>query len=405
MSAHFLNRPLKSGLGPWSTGRGSAASSNERAIIASRLVLSIGGLIATYIDPLQASQSLILHSLLIAYVLYSLGLLASFYWKARHRHFNIFAHAAEMILICLIIVYSDGPSSPFFVYFTFVLLVAALRWQWHGALFTGGVLCGLLLALTASAILMHVESADIDRLILRNVYLIVVTGLFAFLGEQMRRSNQKLERLQVAEELHDGVLQTLTAVGFKLHTAASRSIEPANEALLEVADLIKREQRQLRQFVNASRGLKSEVEPSADLSCKNLRAQAEHLQRLWGCQIELNVRIELASLSTPVSHAIRALIAEGVANATLHGRATRIRIEVAARARELMLRIKDNGSGLPGHEGIFEGSHLKQHGIGPRSLRRRAEGLGGTLRLVTSRTGLELTIKLPLEEAYVRLVS
>jgi hypothetical protein len=64
-------------------------------------------------------------------VVLSPALLATLNHPLRGR-WSIAAHALEVALICLIIIYTEGPTSPFVIYFTFVLLVAALRWQWWG---------------------------------------------------------------------------------------------------------------------------------------------------------------------------------------------------------------------------------------------------------------------------------
>ena len=45
-------------------------------------------------------------------------------------------HVADIAIISVLLFLTDGPTSPFFVFFTFVLLAATLRWQWQAVIAT-----------------------------------------------------------------------------------------------------------------------------------------------------------------------------------------------------------------------------------------------------------------------------
>jgi signal transduction histidine kinase len=375
---------------------------SEKIILGSRIVLAAAGLFATYLDPSQPSQGLAGYVFLIAYVLYSLLLLLTFRQPLRHP-WNIFAHAIEIAIVCAIIIYTEGPSSPFFIFFTFVLFIAALRWQGVGALVTGAVLSLVLMALTASAFVGNFEQADVDRPIIRNIYLIVASGLFAFLGDLLSRRNQQLERLRLGRELHDGILQTLAAAGLRLHKVAAQTAKPHRDDLLEVARALNDEQRQLRTFVEKSigRDLSDTKKPSA-FSASELKSFVDHLRRLWNCHIELKVDPADISIDPMLAGELKFLLAESVANAVMHGHAKAISIEIAQDTKTIALQIKDDGAGLPDSTGeqVYDNVQLASANVGPRSIRQRVLQVRGSLRLTSSSKGVALLIKIPTLAAY-----
>jgi len=90
---------------------------------------------------------------------------------------------------------------------------------------------------------------------------------------------------------------------------------------------------------------------------------------------------------TSVGEQLLAVLREALSNVARHAEADAAVIEVEAREREVMLRVADNGRGLP-PERIESGL---------RNARRRAADNGGTLRLLPEEpngTVLEWTVPL-----------
>jgi len=360
-------------------------------------VLAAGGLLAIYLDPTQPSQGDTGYLFIAAYLVFALVLLA-IAGRPLGARAAIASHACEMALVCLIISYTEGPSSPFFVYFTFVLLVAALRWQRRGALITGALLTIVLIALTATELVSHSQPLDLDRLILRNIYLLVASVLIALFGDELGRSHQRLERLRVARELHDGILQALTAARLKLRAASATATGAQRQRLIDIAQLLDEEQRQVRLFVDASRN-EDQVgrdNPETKPAVSDLKALVAHLEKLWNCAIELRTMSRNAEIPSVLGPPLNAIIAESVANAVMHGRAKKIAVTVGKTGGSLSLTIKDDGKGLPKRQGRFDHRRLTAENIGPNSLRTRVTELGGQICLFTSQQGLELQIELPI---------
>ena len=75
-------------------------------------------------------------------------------------------HAVDIIVVTLLLFLSDGFSSPFLVFFTFVLLAASLRWDWQGIAATTATL-----TLLAVAIAIYRFFPGADRVLISRIQL------------------------------------------------------------------------------------------------------------------------------------------------------------------------------------------------------------------------------------------
>src|SRR5690242_7333384 len=83
----------------------------ERVIAFGRLALSIGGLFAIYADPAQRPGATLEFVILGAYVAFALACLVIFR-RPVSAHWTFLSHAPEIGLVCLIIGYTEAPTSP-----------------------------------------------------------------------------------------------------------------------------------------------------------------------------------------------------------------------------------------------------------------------------------------------------
>jgi signal transduction histidine kinase len=199
------------------------------------------------------------------------------------------------------------------------------------------------------------------------------------------------ERVRLARDLHDGVLQGLTAISLQLKAFTSHLGEDAAPKLEEIRRQIGEEQRRLRSYVEETRAAPAEFALHDELV-----AFTSALARQWQSDIRLSVEPTDAIVARPLGHELKHLIAECVANATRHGQAKAVEIDVRRRQGEIALVIKDDGSGLPEHAGTYDRRSLASLGIGPRSVVERVRGLDGSLTLLTSPKGVTISIDLPL---------
>jgi signal transduction histidine kinase len=203
------------------------------------------------------------------------------------------------------------------------------------------------------------------------------------------------ERMRILRDLHDGILQSLTAAALQLKMIASHAGERVGEEIDSVRRLIMGEQRRIRAFVDG----RQPSPPQKPIKMHNaMRREIKKIEQQWGCLVTLqSITPQDATVSYEVIHEIEFLIAEAVANAVQHGNASHINIKVERTPDDVQLRIADNGSGLPGTLGSYSEAELLAQGIGPQSISKRIAELRGTLSLFSSRQGVELIIGLPVD--------
>jgi signal transduction histidine kinase len=201
------------------------------------------------------------------------------------------------------------------------------------------------------------------------------------LSVQLRETAASRERIRLARDLHDGVLQTLTGAGLQLSSIAAAA----------TGRDVKHQQR-IRAFVEGR-----ELSPRHQRVSlfDQTRREVERIKHRWGCHVLLSVTPQDAAIPMDITRQIELLLAEAAANAVQHGKASRIKITVEQSPNNVRLRIADNGCGLSGATGTYTQGELTTRVIGPQSICRRVAELGGTLTLSTSDKGVELNIELP----------
>jgi signal transduction histidine kinase len=229
----------------------------------------------------------------------------------------------------------------------------------------------------------------------------VVDMLAAFSGQaaialelaDRRRDAERLtvleDRDRIARDLHDLAIQRLFATGMTLE-GASRLIgnpEVANRVVRAVDD-IDETIKVIRSTIFALQSREAGQAGQPGLRAQVL-AEVEAASRTLGFMPSLTFD-GLIDTKVPdgVGENVVAVIREGLSNVARHARAGRAQVAVLVGER-LTLRIVDDGAGMP--EGAGRRSGL-------RNLRQRAERLGGSMRLESSKeqgTVLEWRVPLP----------
>jgi len=216
-------------------------------------------------------------------------------------------------------------------------------------------------------------------------------------AESLRQRAQEIaeeERLRLVQDLHDGLLQTITAAALQLKTVQTlmeRDVAQAEVHLGNVRDALAAEQRELRFWA-------SEVKPSLSALARGpledqLLSTLERVQSTWGVGTDLRFSVDKGvprSLHHPIYH----MVQEGVVNAARHGEASRITVEVTERAQMVVIRVADDGKGFP-FLGRYDQRQLSELRLGPVLLKHRVAAANGTLSIESTDTGSCLEIQLP----------
>jgi signal transduction histidine kinase len=205
------------------------------------------------------------------------------------------------------------------------------------------------------------------------------------------------ERLRLARELHDGLLQVLTGVTLQLEAVlplVQSDPDSAYVQLREIQNLIVDRQRELREWVDGVRHANDRLAPRSQLATV-LDTLCVRVSQ-WGPRVEL-VANELASMPGYIADQVHRIVQEALSNITRHARAREARIEVRTRDQVVRIVIVDDGCGFP-FRGRYDLAALEARRLGPRSLKERVASLGGTLVLTSTLSGSTLEIELPLRE-------
>ena len=175
----------------------SSRTQTERTIAAVRVLLAISSLFAIWLDPAEPERyATTTYTLHLIYVSYSLVIATVIFTSAEREGLGLGTHIADIAAFSVFQYLTLGPSSPFFVYFVFSLFCGAMRWGWRGTLRTAAIV--LVAFLTMGAYMSRTlgpSAFELNRFIIRTVYLMVTAGLLVYLGRYQERLRHDIEQL------------------------------------------------------------------------------------------------------------------------------------------------------------------------------------------------------------------
>jgi signal transduction histidine kinase len=210
----------------------------------------------------------------------------------------------------------------------------------------------------------------------------------ARLYDETERKGRELQRLQVLEErerigkeLHDGVIQSLFAVGMSLQGLASSTADAEVAGRLEAA--VEDVDGAIRDLRNYIFGLRPGILADRQLD-QALNEMATEFGARTGVVTVVDVDGEVASLLASRAGDVVQLAREALSNVSRHAEATTCRISLRRGDGGVVLEIDDDGRGFD--------TETTSWGMGLRNLRERAESLGGGLD-VDSTSGEGTTVR------------
>lgn len=243
-----------------------------------------------------------------------------------------------------------------------------------------------------------------DHLLLGQVLARLVTARmdhFA-LTRQLRDAAATEQRIRLARDLHDGVLQAFTGVALRL-AAVRRLLDDdpgaARTALEEAQGLIASEHRDLRFFIQELNPSSAAPAGTPEAVTARITELARRMEREWDLRVDLEAGGLPASIPEPLTREIYHLVREALVNAVRHGGANRVRVTLAGdEDDQVAISVVDNGRGFP-FEGRFAADALAVKDLGPRNLRERVNACDGSLVVESGPAGARLDIVLPIEGA------
>lgn len=239
-----------------------------------------------------------------------------------------------------------------------------------------------------------------DRVLAEIVADVIASRLDSFyLAERLRQTATTEERIRLARDLHDGILQSFTGIALRL-AAIQRLLDSdpvaARVAVTDVQRVLASEQRSLRFFIQELRPAAHGDEAEVSLEGR-LRELARLVELEWDLQVDLHLDAGDVSLSPALSRDVYHIVREGLINAARHSGATKVRVTLQHAADgPLAVGIVDDGRGFV-MAGRFTSEDLARENFGPRTLRERVDALRGSLTLESGTGGASLSILLPME--------
>lgn len=192
---------------------------------------------------------------------------------------------------------------------------------------------------------------------------------------------QELERKRIAQDLHDSVGQSLTAIKYSLENA---QVLMERDRPTEAAKLLETGARRVREVLVDVRNISMNLRPAV-LDDLGAASAVRYLCREWNeiyTGVDLTTEIEVDDTQIPDTLGIDVFrsVQELLNNVARHAHAQRVRVEMGLESGRLAVVVTDDGAGFePGRPTSVGMPARESRGL--RGLRERTERLGGQYRI------------------------
>jgi signal transduction histidine kinase len=209
------------------------------------------------------------------------------------------------------------------------------------------------------------------------------------------------ERIRIARELHDSLLQGFQGLMFRLQAVLDLLPERAGEAIQALEVALERGDKAIAEGRDTVADLRHSAIHNTDLA-QALSALSEDLalQNSNGAGPSVRVLVEGKQrvLDPLLRDEIYRIGREALRNAFRHSQARTIEAEIAYGNSQFVLRVRDDGNGI-GSEVLTRGARSGHWGL--PGMRERASSFGGGLEVWSERgAGTEVQLKIPASIAY-----
>ena len=213
----------------------------------------------------------------------------------------------------------------------------------------------------------------------------------AQLAEYARRVEdltRDAERQRMARELHDTLAQGLAGLVLQLEAMEAHWEKGAPDRARRIAG--EAGERARTTLAEARRAI-DDLRRGETTPVEAITHEVERFRVATGIPCRVTLAPSLALSESCGDHAVR-FVAEGLANAMRHARATEVQVSAEELHGEIRIRVADNGVG-------FDGAVPSEGHYGLLGLRERARLTGGTLNVESAPgRGTVLTMTIPREE-------
>lgn len=234
------------------------------------------------------------------------------------------------------------------------------------------------------------ESARLDRMVRAR------TRQLSALASHLQRVTED-EKTRLARELHDELGAILTATKLDMHWIRRR----LQDDYPEIQEKITRVMLHVDQGIQIKRRLIEDLRPTVLLNLGLKEAIAQLVEEVatrnhWQTEVELDPSVP--PLRDAAAIALYRIVQESLTNATKYAEASRVSVALTRTDDHLLLKVSDNGRGLPAD--IETRRTSGHHGL--LGMEQRVIALGGTLQIdSTPGAGVTVRVEVPLTDAVV----
>ena len=209
----------------------------------------------------------------------------------------------------------------------------------------------------------------------------------ARMHEELRQLAVLQERERIAQDLHDGSIQSLYAVSLALEdTEELMATDPAG-AMQRIDHAIESIHGTIQEIRDFIMGLDPDARTAVDLLA-GLTALTVEFERSTLIEVELSSDPDVP-LDPDETLQLIQLTREAMSNVARHADASKVIVNVEDRREWLRLSIIDDGRGFDTSESQRPGHH------GLTNMHARAESLGGSLTIESSEGGTRVVFEMP----------
>jgi two-component system, chemotaxis family, CheB/CheR fusion protein len=218
--------------------------------------------------------------------------------------------------------------------------------------------------------------------------------------DSLRRLSARLMRVQdeerrrIARELHDSTGQKLTALKISLGIVQGKLDPNSKEyaALTECTDLADESMQEIRSM---SQLLHPPLIDEAGLGSA-IRWLVQGFSERSGVKVALSIPEELKRMPEEIEITLFRVLQEALTNVTRHSGAKSVEIQITQKPEAAILKVSDNGTGLPAE--LLESSQPgdRPFGVGVLGMKERLAQFGGKLDIRNGRKGAVVTAEVPI---------
>ncbi len=218
----------------------------------------------------------------------------------------------------------------------------------------------------------------------------------------IRIDAQVNERMRIARELHDTLLQSFQGVAFQIQAARKLLLRKADNAEDVLDEAIVATEEAIREGRSAIRDLRPEQAAQRDfpesLNAVGLELATAHARNGHTASYRVVVEGKQQDLLPMLEDEIRRISREAIRNAFAHAAAGKIEVEIRYDQNQLRVRIRDDGRGIDST--VLEVGGRSGH-FGIPGMRERAQRIGARLDFWSEMgAGTEVQLTVPASMAY-----